>query len=222
MVPVTPQQLHHLAPNIRTVYAEAFQSVDEVLAKFHINDTPKRLRHFMAQILHVCGLLTLLRENMNYTAEQLTKTWPKRFQPKGPLDPNAFAHQPERIGNEVYANRMGNGLHDGYLYRGRGLIQTTGRAGYRAAYTIVSQAYPTLQVPNFETDPEALLDAAWCLKVAAAEYESYGCNVIADKDNGIPEVTEEVLQHITILVNGGLIGLADREDCLRQTTKVWP
>ncbi len=46
---------------------------------------------------------------------------------------NAYARQPQKIANKVYANRMSNGDEasgDGYKFRGRGYIQLTGKANY--------------------------------------------------------------------------------------------
>ena len=221
MIAITAAQLHLLAPNIRAIYAGAFATADADLAKFAINDTPVRLRHFMAQVLHESGGFALLWESMNYSGPGLVATWPDRFQPKGPLDPNAYAHQAEKIGNEVYGNRMGNGSTDGYLYRGRGLIQTTGKDGYLAATKALRDAYPGQAVPDFVAIPEALLDPMWCLKVAAAEYQGYGCNGVADTDTGAPQVTDAALRKITRLINGGLIGLSSRAEWLRRVSGVW-
>ena len=76
--------------------------------------------------------LAIQVENLNYSAERLPKVWPSRFKPTGPLDPLAFAHNPQRLANEVYAGRMGNiGPNDGFTYRGRGLLQLTGKTSYR-------------------------------------------------------------------------------------------
>ena len=221
MIPITTAQLHLLAPNIRTTYANAFATADAELSKFGINATPHRLRHFMAQMLQESGGLKVLWESMNYSAPRLPVVWPVRFQPKGPLDPNAFAHNPEKLGNSVYGNRMGNTATNGFFYRGRGLIQTTGHDGYVSANKALADNYPGSGAPDFTVDPDALLDAKWCLKVAAAEYAGYGCNAVADTDTGDPTVTEAALRKITRLINGGLTGLADRRDWLRKVSKVW-
>ena len=67
---------------------------------------PLRAAHFFAQCAHESGNFAFLSENLNYTAEQLTKTWPKLF----PADVAAkYAKQPEKIANRAYGNRMGNG-----------------------------------------------------------------------------------------------------------------
>src|SRR5690349_9637429 len=93
--------------------------------------TPARQSAFLAQLAHESNGFKFVRENLNYSHEGLRKIFPKYF----PDDASAvpYARQPEKIANRVYAGRMGNGSEasgDGWRYRGRGLIQVTGRANY--------------------------------------------------------------------------------------------
>src|ERR1700704_5169576 len=92
---VTLEQIATLAPSARSSYRDAFAAGQDVLDRFGISDTPLRVAHFMAQILHESGGLTIQFENLNYSAERLPRFWPKRFRPVGPLDPAAFAHNAE-------------------------------------------------------------------------------------------------------------------------------
>ena len=123
-VKVTADQILHLAPNARSSYREALQNGQAVLDQYKISETPLRVAHFMAQMLHESGGLAIQFENLNYSAERLPKVWPMRFKPKGSLNPADYANNPQKLANEVYGGRMGNtGPNDGFTYRGRGLLQ---------------------------------------------------------------------------------------------------
>lgn len=210
-VKITLQQISALAPNAHSGYRGAFPTAQAVLARYGISESPLRLAHFMAQVLHESGGLTIQFENLNYSAPRLPVVWPTRFRPRGPLDPAAFAHNHEKLANEVYANRMGNTAPgDGFKYRGRGLMQLTGKDSYREATQIVRSFNP--QAPDFVAKPDLVISPEWCVEVAAAEWRSKGCNELADQDK---------LQAITKRINGGLIGLAERREWLRKTKHVF-
>ena len=210
-VNVTLDQIQHLAPNARSSYREAFQNGERVLEQCGISAAPLRVAHFMAQVLHESGGLAIQIESLNYSAERLPKVWPSRFKPTGPLDPAAFAHDQQKLGNEVYGGRMGNsGPNDGFTYRGRGLLQLTGRDSYQEATTTLRARNPA--APDFVAAPDAVFSAQWCLAVAAAEWASKGCNPFADQDD---------IRKVTRAINGGLIGLSDRTEWLRLTKAVW-
>ena len=210
-VEVTVAQVTQLAPNIRSVYQEAFAAGQPVLDLFHISENPLRVAHFMAQMLHETGGLAILIESLNYSPKGLVKTWPSRFQPKGPLDPAQYAHNEQTIANQVYGNRMGNTApNDGYTFRGRGLLQLTGKDSYNTATKILRDSYT--DAPDFAANPDTVISADWCLKVAAAEWSSKGCNGMADKDN---------VRAVTYAINGGYIGLPQRTEWLAKTKFVW-
>ncbi len=208
---VTLDQITQLAPNARSSYREAFEAGQSVLDQFAISANPLRVAHFMAQILHESGGFTIQFENLNYSAERLPKVWPTRFQPSGPLDPAAYAHNPEKLANEVYGGRMGNsGPNDGFTYRGRGLMQLTGKESYALATTILRKSFP--DAPDFTVEPDAVISSKWCLRVAAAEWDSKNCNALADSDS---------IKPITKAINGGFIGLAERTEWAKRTKFVW-
>ena len=210
-VNVTLEQIQRLAPNARSSYREAFQNGQAILDRCDISATPLRVAHFMAQVLHESGGLAIQVESLNYSPERLPKVWPTRFKPSGPLDPAAFAHNQEKLGNEVYGGRMGNTLpNDGFTYRGRGLLQLTGKDSYREATTTLRAQNPA--APDFVAVPDAVFSAQWCLAVAAAEWASKGCSAFADQDD---------ISKVTRAINGGLIGLSDRTEWLRLTKAVW-
>jgi len=211
-VNVTLAQIQHLAPNARSSYRDAFQNGQAVLDQCGISDSPLRVAHFMAQVLHESSGLSFQIESLNYSPERLPKVWPSRFKPVGPLDPFSFAHNQEKLGNEVYGGRMGNtGPNDGFTYRGRGLLQLTGRDSYVEATTNLRKQNAV--APDFVTTPDAVFSAQWCLAVAAAKWASVGCNAFADQDD---------IRRVTRAINGGLIGLSDRTEWLRLAKAVWP
>jgi len=211
-VNVTLAQIQHLAPNARSSYRDAFQNGQAVLDQCGISDSPLRVAHFIAQVLHESSGLSFQIESLNYSPERLPKVWPSRFKPVGPLDPLLFAHNQEKLGNEVYGGRMGNtGPNDGFTYRGRGLLQLTGRNSYVEATTNLRKQNAV--APDFVTTPDAVFSAQWCLVVAAAKWASVGCNALADQDD---------IRRVTRAINGGLIGLSDRTEWLRLTKAVWP
>ncbi|NCV80024.1 MAG: hypothetical protein EBW25_04485, partial [Actinobacteria bacterium] len=106
------------------------RALSQLLPDYEIN-TPQRIAAFMAQCAHESGNFVFLTENLNYKAESLMKIFGKYF--KDMATAKAYEKKPEKIANRIYANRMGNGDEasgDGYRYRGRGLIQLTGKTNY--------------------------------------------------------------------------------------------
>jgi len=208
---VSLSQILNLAPNTRSSYRDAFQNGQGVLDQHNISETPLRVAHFMAQVLHESGGLAIQFENLNYSAERLPKVWPSRFKPKGPLNPIDYAHNPQKLANEVYGGRMGNtGPNDGFTYRGRGLLQLTGKASYQEATTILRKGNPI--APDFVSSPDEVISAEWCLAIAASEWVAKGCNGLADQD---------AIRKITRALNGGQIGLAERMEWAKRTKAVW-
>jgi putative chitinase len=210
-VQVTLSQVATLAPSCRSSYRDAFAAGQDVLDAFGISVNALRVAHFMAQILHESGGFTIQFENLNYSPERLPVVWPTRFKPKGPLDPQLFAHNPQRLANEVYGHRMGNTAPgDGFLYRGRGLLQITGKESYAEATATMRQTSAT--APDFTITPDNVIDAEWCLRVAAAEWQSKGCNALGDNDD---------ITMITQRINGGQTGIAERKEWAKRTKLIW-
>ena len=210
-VNVALAQILQLAPSARSSYRTAFQNGQVILDQFKISDKKIRIAHFMAQILHECGGLTIQFENLNYSAARLPQVWPTRFKPRGLLDPANYANNPQKLANEVYGGRMGNtSPNDGYTYRGRGLLQLTGKESYQKATTILRTTDPS--APDFVANPDEVISAQWCLAIAASEWEVKGCNALADLDD---------IKKITRAINGGQIGLASRKDWAIRTKAIW-
>jgi len=170
--------------------------IPDVQTKFEIN-TPLRLAHFLAQCGHESGGFKAVSENLNYGAKGLMGTFKKYF-PTEALA-NAYARQPEKIANNVYGGRMGNGLEasgEGWKFRGRGYIQLTGKDNYTAFDKSVED--DILTTPDLVATKYPLLSAAWF-------FHKNGLHKIADEG-----ATDAVVTKVTKRVNGGTIGLADR------------
>ena len=120
--------------------------------------TPRRIAAFLGQIAVESNGFTALEENLNYSAERLCQVWPSRFTAASAMMCDGA---PKRIADTVYADRMGNGDYasgDGYRYRGRGLIQITGRTNYEA----LARADARAADPDWLTTPEgAAISACW-------------------------------------------------------------
>lgn len=170
------------------------------LLRFEIN-TPARLASFLAQTGHESGQFNRLEEGLIYQAARLCKVWPKRFPTEAAA--LAYANNKQKLANFVYANRLGNGNEasgDGYRYRGRGIIQITGRSNYAAA----AQALGLKLVEN----PDLLLDKANAAMSAAWFWHSRGLNALAD--DGTDDNDLEDFREITKRINGGTVGLQER------------
>lgn len=189
-------QLIALSPNLAP-HTSAFLAA---AANNGIN-TPLRQAHWLAQLAHESGGFRRLEENLNYSADALRKTWPGRFDADTARD---YARQPERIANKVYADRLGNGDElsgTGWLYRGRGFIQLTGKANYAKYSQEVFGDARLVEFPELAAKPEM------ATILAAAYWRVNGLNSLADKDD---------IVSITKRINGGLIGLDSRKDWLRK------
>lgn len=186
------------------------EAVVEACTRFQIN-TPKRIAAFLAQTAHESGGYTMLEENLNYSADTMAVVWPNRFAEMGPdkkpikengkNKPNKFAlalhRKPEMIANVVYSNRMGNGTiesGEGWLYKGRGLKQLTGKDNY-------TRCGKSLGIDLVER-PELLLTPQYAALSAGWFWDSNRLGDFADRDDFVG---------MTKKINGGTIGLADRE-----------
>lgn len=125
-------------------------------------DTPARIAAFLAQAMHESAKLTRMEESLYYTSpERIKAVWPTRV-PSLELAAR-LTRNPQRLANLVYANRLGNGdinSGDGWMFRGRGIFQLTGRANYTAAQVDCNRPY--VSRPELVADPsDACLTAAW-------------------------------------------------------------
>ncbi|GAB3278371.1 glycoside hydrolase family 19 protein [Larkinella harenae] len=183
---------HTVAPNF-------VGPLNQWLGAYQIS-TPLQVAHFLAQTLHESMRYTRLIENLNYSAKALLDTWPNRFDAD---TAQLYARKPIRIANYVYANRMGNGPEesgDGWRYRGRGILQNTGKGAYKDLTRETGIDY--VNNPDWLTRPDdAVRAACWFWKTR-------NINSLANLDN-----TEAVTRRI----NGGLNGFEDRKALLVRT-----
>jgi len=189
---ITQQQLLQILPNARPVAGFFVPALNTAMNRFAIV-TPARISAFIAQCGHESAQLTQLVENLNYGAQALQSTWPTRF-------PAALAarvaRKPEQIANIAYASRMGNGpaaSGDGWKYRGRGLIQITGKDGYQNCGEALG--LDLINHPELLEQPDhAAMSAAWY-------WATHGLNTLADAG---------AFTKTTQIINGGQNGADDR------------
>jgi len=164
----------------------------EILPKYEIN-TPNRIAGFFAQCGHESMNFTALSENLNYRAETLEKLFSKYFSKAG-RNAADYAKQPEKIANVIYGGRMRNTEEgDGWRFRGRGVIQLTGRDNY-TSFGLSVDMTPEQVIDYVQTKKGALESACWY-------WNSRKINIACDEGD---------IVKMTKLVNGGTIGLEDR------------
>ena len=206
-----------MTPDIADLQAAKIKNpekwLDAVVAtcqEFEIN-TPQRVAGFLSQTSHESGGYTMLSENLNYRAATLAACWPNRFAVLGPdkkpikengkLVPtavaNSIAGKPELIANLVYSSRMGNGpaeSGEGWLYRGRGLKQLTGKDNMRRCGEALG-----LDLIN---EPDLLLTPINAARSAGWFWKANNLSAFADAGD---------IKGMTKKINGGYIGLEARQ-----------
>jgi putative chitinase len=197
------ETVDRLARNAQPNYRQAFATGDRILALYGI-DRPLRVAHFLAQVLHETGGLTVLEENMSYRAERIVEVFgPGRHSASVGLEeartlarnPAALAERVYGLGNPRKARELGNTEPgDGFRYRGRGVLQTTGRGSYRR----LGQRAGV----GFEASPELVVSAQHSLSPALLEWAEGSLNAAADRND---------IAAITRRINGGFNGFADRK-----------
>lgn len=176
--------------------------MNDTLKAYDIN-SPIRLCAYLAQIGHECGELSTSVENLNFSATALLSLFGKYF--KTEEEAKKYARKPEAIANKVYANRMGNGNDasgDGWRYRGRGLIQLTGKENYQSLSIALKEDF--IIFPDLLSTPKyAALSSGWYWKKKKL-------NERADKMILKGNDEEAVFKEITYAINGGYNGYEHR------------
>lgn len=188
----TPTQLEQIIG--KNKYRDYWHHALAVICPEYNIDTPTRFAAFIAQCTHESNKFTAIRENLNYSASGLLKTFPKYF--KDQQIASQYANRPEKIANKVYANRMGNADEasgDGFRYMGRGLIQLTGRENY--SWFAVSLNITVDDCVEYMGTFEGAVQSACFF------WELNDLNKLADKEDTLG---------ITKKINGGTLGLQER------------
>lgn len=179
------------------------EPLNETFQRYEIN-TPLRMAAFIGQCAHESGNFKTLQENLNYSAEGLCRVWPSRFPTLESAQP--YHRNPDKIANKVYSGRMGNGPEEtgeGSLYKGRGLIQLTGKDNYTQCGD--SLGIDLIHSPDLVLAPKyAALSAGWF-------WNRNGLNKLADAKD---------YTAMTRKINGGVIGLDDRIKHIKHALEV--
>jgi putative chitinase len=169
--------------------------IPDVMKTFGI-DTPVELAHFLSQCGHESAGFKVVNENLNYSAKGLLGIFKKYFPTQALAE--SYQRQPQKIANRVYASRMGNGDEtsgEGFKFRGRGYIQLTGKQNYTAFGKAIGVDIPAN--PDLVANKYPLLSAAW--------FFSKNCL------GRCKDASDASVLAVTKCVNGGTIGLADRQ-----------
>lgn len=200
---LTTQQFQKFCP--KTANPEVWcQLFNTYLPQYEIQTLP-RMTAFLAQCAHESGEFRVLEENLNYSAQRLIQVFPRYFTA---ITAANYARKPQQIANRVYGSRLGNGPElsgDGWRYRGRGVIQLTGKTNYQQASQTLFSDDRLVENPDVVSEPElALLTACWF-------WQARGLNALCDAGE---------FEKLTRRINGGVNGLADRQAKLAKITDI--
>jgi len=198
----------HLAEIISDDADNWYDALCKLLPKYGIT-TERRVAHFLSQCAHESGGFKKLEENLNYSAKALRAVFGRYFGEPPKADADEYARNPEMIANRVYNDayrkyKMGNTQEgDGWRFRGRGLKQLTGRENYTNFGKSVGM--------TAEEAAEYVATPAGAIESACWFWDTKKLNNIADTDDVVK---------MTKIINGGNIGLEDRQKRYAHALKV--
>jgi len=195
---ISAGHLSEMIPTNKGAAGKWAAAMQEIFPKYNIN-TPHRVAGFVAQCAHESGDFKRLEENLNYSAKALRAVFGRYFGAPPKRDADEYHRKPEMIANYVYQDefrkyKMGNvNPGDGWLFRGRGLKQLTGRENYTAFGKSVGMTAE--QAAEYvATEKGAIESACWF-------WDKAKCNDFADAGD---------IVGMSKRINGGTIGLEDR------------
>ena len=202
---LSADQIQKLYPRAAGEHLAAFAAqADGLLRGYGMSRKPIRLQFFLAQMGHESEGLSRTEEDLYYRPERLLQIWPKRFASLADAAP--YARNPQKLAEFVYGGRrdLGNKLPgDGWMFRGRGYIQLTGRITYAEVGAIAGL--------DLESQPELVASPDHALHVACAFWEWKGLNKVCDTGD---------FEAVTRRVSGGVHGLQDRRAWLDKVRRV--
>ncbi len=188
MILCTANQFQGLFPRVRV---DLYPNIVQFGEKYNIENPSM----FLAQTSYESENYTVFEEDLYYSASALLRIWPNDFDVQ---TVDTYADQPEAIANVIYANRMGNGnseSDDGWKFRGRGLIQITGRDNYTNFGNHINKT-PDEVVLYMGTIQGIVESACWYWRFGNRDLNGY------KTASDLPVVTE--------YINGGYSGLYQR------------
>lgn len=189
--PITAEALRRFAPACDA--AVTARALNAAAAEFGI-DTLERIVQWLGQTHHESRGFTRLEESLYYSPERLMAVWPHRFPTRAAALP--CARNPIALAERVYGGRQDLGnthIGDGYRFRGRGYIHTTGRANYERA----AQALDL----DLLDDPDLLKIPLNAARASGLYWRDHKLNALADRGDTAA---------ITRAINGGTTGAAER------------
>lgn len=183
---------------------EYIDPLNDVLPYYEISASKERTAAFLAQIIHESSALTRIKENLNYSAAGLIGTFRKQFPTMEIAE--QYARRPEKIANRAYANKLNNGDEnsgDGYKFRGRGLIQLTGRYNYTEFAKGLGMDIDDC-IAYMETPAGATSSAGWF-------WDKNSLNGYCDRNDFVG---------LTKRINSALLGLSERRKIYAQALTI--
>lgn len=187
---ITADVIRALGPNCDAVLTAEVLSA--AATEFEIAD-PAETAMWLAQLSVESGGFVRLEENLNYSVSRLMAVWPARFPTVGDAQP--YAMNPRALAEKVYGGRLGNNeIGDGWAFRGRGYIQTTGRTNYGQTGAGIGL--------DLVTNPDQLSVPAVAARAAGFFWQHHDLGPLARAGD---------VEGVTRVINGALTGLAQRQ-----------